>query len=83
MFGFNNAEPIDVGEANAKLREDCPGLLLEVIIKRYFVNFWSYISMFLKDYKRELQKILLYKIWQRQLTFPVLSDNIIFILDRP
>ena len=83
MFGFNNAEPIDVGEANAKLREDCPGLLLEVIIKTYFVNFWSNISMCLKDYKRELQKILLYKIWQRQLTFPVLSDNIIFILDRP
>ena len=39
MFGFNNAEPVDVGEANAKLREDCPGLLLEVIIKRHFVNF--------------------------------------------
>ena len=45
MFGFNNAEPIDVGEANAKLREDCPGLLLEVIIKKYFVNFWSYICV--------------------------------------
>ena len=47
MFGFNNAEPVDIGEANAKLREDCPGLLLEVIIKRYFVNFWSYICVWI------------------------------------
>ena len=26
---FNNANPIDVGEAVAKLKEDCPGLFLE------------------------------------------------------
>jgi hypothetical protein len=29
MFGFNNAEPIDVGEANKRLREECQGLLLQ------------------------------------------------------
>ena len=30
MFGFNNAEPIDVGDANIRLREECQGLLLQV-----------------------------------------------------
>jgi len=29
MFGFNNAEPIDVGDANKRLREECQGLLLQ------------------------------------------------------
>ena len=40
MFGFNNAEPIDVGEANKRLREECQGLLLQVnmIIHYYFTN---------------------------------------------
>ena len=38
MFGFNNAEPIDVGEANKRLREECQGLLLQVntIIYNFF-----------------------------------------------
>ena len=30
VFGFNNAEPIDIREAEEKLREKCPGLLLQV-----------------------------------------------------
>ena len=30
VFGFNNAEPIDIEEVTKKLRENCPGLLLQV-----------------------------------------------------